>query len=334
MHQPFWRNSRKAWYLQVGKTQVKLAENKAEAWAKWHEIMSESDSANSPKTSVLTVGKLVDLFLEDCKRCRSQKTWQWYVLFMGHFTAEIKPSAPVLSVRVSDINRIVSGRDKWKPNTRHNFVRAVKRIYHWAEVEGLIESDPLKHLKCPTMEARTEYVTQEQMDRIENSTPESVFKDLLRLAWDTGMRPQEIVRIEARHFNAQTKCIMFPREESKGKRHPRTIYLGTERAFEIVAEYCKANPIGPIFLNTKGQPYCKNSLICAMTRLAKKTGIKTHLGAFRKGYCTEALQNGVDPITLSKLMGHADLTMINRVYAQVAQNRDFMLASAQKAKGL
>jgi integrase len=46
------------------------------------------------------------------------------------------------------------------------------------------------------------------------------------------------------------------------------------------------------------------------------------------------LQNGVDPVTLAKLMGHRDVTMIMKVYSQVHQDKEYMAESAMKAKGL
>ncbi len=334
INQPFFRKARNAWYLQVGKSQVKLAEDKAEAFRKWHEIMSEGLPANESSKAPITVPELIKLFLEDLSQTKSQNTWQWYDLFLTHLALGVEGVMAAELVRVSDINRIIASHKDWKLNTKHNFARACKRLFRWAEIEGHIQKDPIQHLVKPPTEARTDYITAEQMAKIEELVPQSAFKMLLQLAWDTGMRPQELTRIESRHYNKEFRCIVFPREEAKGKRQPRTIYLGTDRAVQIVEQLCEENPSGPIFINTKGSPYCKNSLICALKRMATKTGIKTHLGAFRKGYCTEALQNGVDPITLSKLMGHTDLTMVNRVYAQIQQNKEFMLSAAQKAKGL
>jgi integrase len=59
-----------------------------------------------------------------------------------------------------------------------------------------------------------------------------------------------------------------------------------------------------------------------------------HLGAFRKGYATEGLKNGVDTITLANLMGHVNGAMLSRIYAKVQQDPDFMAESARRAKGL
>jgi integrase len=68
-------------------------------------------------------------------------------------------------------------------------------------------------------------------------------------------------------------------------------------------------------------------------RLALEHGPKLHLGAFRKGYCTEALKNGVDVVTTAHLMGHANAVMVSRVYAKVQQDPAFMAGAARRARG-
>lgn len=67
--------------------------------------------------------------------------------------------------------------------------------------------------------------------------------------------------------------------------------------------------------------------------LAREHGTKYHLGAFRKGYATEALKNGVDTVTVAHLLGHADASMVSRVYAKVQQDPKFMAEAARRAKG-
>jgi integrase len=67
--------------------------------------------------------------------------------------------------------------------------------------------------------------------------------------------------------------------------------------------------------------------------LAREYGTKYHLGAFRKGYATEALKNGVDTVTVAHLLGHSDAGMVSRVYAKVQQDPKFMAEAARRAKG-
>ncbi|MBC7815642.1 MAG: hypothetical protein IAG10_01945, partial [Planctomycetaceae bacterium] len=63
---------------------------------------------------------------------------------------------------------------------------------------------------------------------------------------------------------------------------------------------------------------------------ARKNATKYFLYAFRYSYCTHGLMNGTDPVTMGKLMGHADLTMIYKIYAKIAKDPVFMLSAARK----
>lgn len=331
-NQPFFRKSRNAWYLQVGKKQIKLAENKAEAWVKWHAIMSTQTQPGQPKAA-MPLKDLCQKFLDYLSQSASPRTCEWYAMYVELLAKHFK-GADAESVRACDIESFIAGRKTWGANSRHNFARAVKRIYSWAEVNELITKNPLKHLKKPSPQSRTDFITAEQMEQIEKVLPENALKDLLIVAWDTGIRPQEIILVESRHCHLDHSVICFAAEESKGKKRPRAIYLPTSRSVDIIKRLITERPYGPIFRNFVGEPWNRNSIGQALRRYEPVFGFKTHLGAFRKGYCTAALQNGVDPVTLSKLMGHADTTMISRVYAQVHQDIEFMLSSAKKAKGM
>jgi integrase len=69
-------------------------------------------------------------------------------------------------------------------------------------------------------------------------------------------------------------------------------------------------------------------------RLARAHGRKYHLGAFRKGFATEALKAGVDTVTVAHLMGHRDPSMVSKVYGHVQQDPEHMANSMKRAKGL
>jgi integrase len=44
-------------------------------------------------------------------------------------------------------------------------------------------------------------------------------------------------------------------------------------------------------------------------------------------------QNGVDTVTVAHLLGHADASMVSKVYAKVQQDPRFMAEAARRAKG-
>lgn len=68
-------------------------------------------------------------------------------------------------------------------------------------------------------------------------------------------------------------------------------------------------------------------------KLARRHALKACLYLARHSWGTLALMRGVDPVTVGALMGHADPSMIARVYSHVSQDPAFMLNSAKKAAG-
>ncbi len=53
--------------------------------------------------------------------------------------------------------------------------------------------------------------------------------DVVTVMKETGCRPQEVRRVEARHFKRQDRCWEFPIAESKGKKDKRVVLL-TDKA--------------------------------------------------------------------------------------------------------
>ncbi len=80
--------------------------------------------------------------------------------------------------------------------------------------------------------------------------------------------------------------------------------------------------------NTRLREYRKTLL-----QTARKHARKYCLYHFRHSWATRALQRGVDPLTVAILMGHADPSMLAKVYQHLAQDPDFLRQAATKATG-
>lgn len=86
------------------------------------------------------------------------------------------------------------------------------------------------------------------------------------VTWDTGCRPQESLRVEARHVDLERNRWVFPKSESKGKREPRIVYLSGQAA-EITRRQMARHPTGPIFRNSEGKPWNPDSVNNQFNRL-------------------------------------------------------------------
>jgi integrase len=336
--EPFWRSARNSWYVHAGTRTVRLSPDKDEAWRLWHELMSQRRKGRGgpplfQRGEATTAVEIIDLFLDWVQKNRHHLTYEAYVRRLQTFVDAIPGSLSIAELKPHHVTRVMDTHaSTWNANTRNDFATAVQRAFNWAERQGIIERSPIRQIEKPGREARELAINSAQYVRIMDSVTEVNFRALLEVAWETGARPQELRAIEARHVEFKLGRIVYPPRESKGRKRIRVIYL-TPRAMEILKPLCEQHPHGPILRNSEDKPWNKDPINCAFCRLEARLGVKYHLGAFRKGYATEGLKNGLDTLTVAHLLGHSNGVMVSKVYGHVQQDPEYMAASARKAKG-
>jgi len=323
MRKPYFRASQACWYILHGGKQVRLGEDKEEAFQRWHELL-RAEQPTAPDTEV---SDLIADFMDWCEKHRSPGTYGWYRFFLISFVDSL--GTMKLSVlKPHHVTRWLEQR-KFTGNTGNGAVRAVTGCFNWAVRQGKLKENPIKGADRPAASPRESYIAPDQFKRLMASIKQSdPFYDFLMFLRLTGCRPQEARTAEARHFDGQS--IVFPRVESKGKRRQRVIPLN-DQALAIVRRLVLKSPSGPIFRNQRGNPWAKNSLNCRFRRLTRKLNFHCHAYALRSTYITDALIAGLDPVTLSRIVGHASLAMIQTIYAKVEMRADHMKAAAEKA---
>lgn len=333
--EPFWREQTRCYYVQLGKKQIRLDPDEKEAWRLYYELMAQPpgvrDTAPVLSKNPL-VASILDEFLEWVKRHKAPRTYAWYRENIQKFLDGIPKGLTVADLKPFHVTKSMERFPHWANNTKHDFIGAAKRAFNWAAEEELIERSPLARIKKPAREAREMAVSPAEYRTVLDAIREPNFRDLIELSWETGSRPQELRKIQGEYFQPESNRIVFPPKQAKGKKYHRVIYL-TPTARAIVARLVEARPEGTLLLNSEGNDWKKDAINCAFCRLEKKIGKKYHLGAFRKGFATEALKAGVDTVTVAHLMGHRDASMVSRVYGQVQQDPEHMSNAMSRAKG-
>jgi integrase len=274
---------------------------------------------------------LVDEFLDWCQKNRAPDTYRWYKDRLESFCKTIDTSLSVDQLRPHHVQKWVDNYNvPLKSGSRRNLIASVKRAMKWAEEQGYIERSPLAHMKRPSCGRKEQVVTPAEYETLLKRYNDQEFKDLLTVTWETGCRPQESLRVEARHVDVAGSRWLFPAAESKGKRIPRVVYL-TPKALEITRRLMKKHLVGPLFRNTGGRPWTPCATNCRFQHVRRKTGKKYSLYALRHSFATHALMKGVDCITVSTLMGHSDPSTLAKVYQHLAQNPAFLQQQLQKA---
>ena len=110
--------------------------------------------------------------------------------------------------------------------------------------------------------------------RLLNAIRDPAFYDLVVTTWETGCRPQESLRLEARHVDVTNQRWVFPKSESKNKQLSRVVYL-TDTALTISRALVTTYPSGPLFRNSRGDGWTNYAVQCAFRRVKARIGKAT-----------------------------------------------------------
>lgn len=297
---PYYKRSHRAWYANIGGKQVRLSTDEASAQVEFDKLVGRHD---------YTVSETIALFLAVPRVKSTQRFYQQGLTALagvGHLIAkDLK------------IHQVQGSR---------NVRRAAKTCFKWAEEQQYIEQSPLRFLKIPQAPARGDeaYLSPEQVNKLLASMQGDLL-DLAVVMRETGCRPQEVRRVEARHFDREGRCWVFPREESKGKREQRIVHL-SDRAFAICQRLALKRPEGSLF-RRGNRPWTAR----ALCRRFKRFGVTSY--QLRHTFATEAILRGVDLQTIAVLMGHTDLKMLSRIYQHIRRRADFIKEGLRKISG-
>ena len=136
---------------------------------------------------------------------------------------------------------------------------------------------------------------------------------LIAILRGTGLRRAEVVKLKLTNFNLETGAV----EVRKGKGgQDRTVYL-PETAIPFVARWLKVRGKKPGALlcpirkggELEYRHLSSTAVLLVVQKRAKQAGVTTFSPHdFRRTFCSDLLDAGVDIVTVQKLAGHASPT--------------------------
>lgn len=323
---PFWRPQKGRWYVQLDGKHINLGPDKDSAFRRYYDLMA----ARKQPTPVISTAAdpalvtVLDAFLDWCLKHREKRTYETYKERIKAFVASLADKGMLArELRPFHLQQWVDANHHWNPGMKRGRLQAVQRALNWAVNQGIIDKSPVAYMEKPPPGKRENVIDFPTYRRMRDLTATQEFRDLIDVSWETGCRPQEIWRVEKRHLDAGNKRWVFPQQESKGKRKIRIVYL-TDTALAICQRLALKHPSGPLFRNSDGLPWTRHAASCVFLRMKKHLGRKYALVDFRHSFTTRALKEGVDPVTLSFLLGHADTSMLAKTYAHLGQETDHL----------
>lgn len=146
---------------------------------------------------------------------------------------------------------------------------------------------------------------------------------LLYVSYGLGLRAKEMSLLKVSHIlnqknNSPFEEINLTGNMTKGEKQ-RHIYLTNPKVQKALLEYLEERKLedaslfnyqAPLFLSQKGDKFSPNALQQLFSQMYKQAGIvgaSSHSG--RRTFATRLIERGIDIKAVSRLMGHANISM-------------------------
>ena len=210
--------------------------------------------------------------------------------------------------------------------TANRVFNILKALLNKAFHDGMISDDTAWRQVKPfpkVDEARIRFLTGAEAIRLVNSCVTDL-RHLTQAALLTGARYGELTALTVNDVDTDVARIYIAQSKSG---RPRHIPLNREGVKVFVSAVAGKSGNEIVFTRTDGQPWKKNHHVRPLAEACRTAKIKPSVAfhELRHTYASHLAQQGVDLLTISKLLGHADTRITSKHYAHLA---DATLAAA------
>jgi len=213
---------------------------------------------------------------------------------------------------------------KIQQNTMSKYLKYVKRIMDFAVNNEWVEKNVFQGYKCPVKEAKREYLTAAELDRImtKEFTIDRLIevRDIFVFCCHTGYAYKDAAMLTPEHIGTGIngkKWIYTSRQKTENVANVPLLDI----ALDILEKYqdhpacVKANKLLPMKSNQKLNSYLKEIAdICEI-----KKPLTTHIA--RHTFATTVLlANGVSMEATSKMLGHSSIKT-TQIYGKIVESR-------------
>ncbi len=217
-------------------------------------------------------------------------------------------------------------------DTQATAARVARTFFNFCVAEGLLESSPMNKVRLPRPSKRIlPAFTPQEVNALLEAARESDDADrdraLLLVLLDTGVRASELVRLTPADIDLRSGAVMV--RAGKGKKD-RVVFCGA-RTRKALVRHLSGDDSGVLWRSRMtGEPLTHWGVRSILKRLGDRAGM-THVSAhkFRRTFCLWSIRAGMDLVSLSRLMGHEDISLLRRYAAQLTDD----LATAHREHG-
>lgn len=257
------------------------------------------------------------------------------------FMKFISPIRPLHTITQHDLEKYIANIKKNAPKGYRVYVRTLRAMFNKLKEWNYISANPFDKIKLPRVQkVREDYLSADDVKLIVDKAENDLIKDVIVFAYNTGMRLGEIVHLEWASVNLNKKIITVGSErfvtKSKKVRYipmNDTVYTLLDTRYRMLDRNTPPNPPESssgqapsrgefknkyVFGKTSSMHYTSDFFSKKFKEALRKTEIKTDycFHSLRHGFASRLAQLGVPIITISKLLGHSNIST-TMIYSQV-----------------
>jgi integrase len=297
--------------------------NRKAALRRYHELMT---LLNEKKAGWEV--KQTPTLSEWWKRYRSAKkkgalTWEREERMMKlHWLPQLG-NLPLDDIKQSHIERTLNWRRK-KGAAEGTVTREqslLHAVFQSAVDDDIIAKNPLRKIARSSYKTRTQVLTETDQDKV-LAIASPMFGRWMRFLLGTGLRFAEAQRLTAPDIDWGAPAVTVTGKGKNGEPKVRTVPLLDPLLVTILREQLEENATQPKRQRMqRGAALWPQSHLMWRNELVRYT-TKAGVGFFtphvlRHSFATRYLQSGGDIYVLSKILGHASVTVTEKVYAHL-----------------
>lgn len=351
-----WVSAITVGYNQNGnpKRKISYSRTKKEAQKKLVEAqyMYQTGQLTQEKLQDISLNQWLDIWLENYKK-NSVKA-KTYISYQEMIEFYLKPELGHVKLKDLSIIQVQMFANKMQvsPRTVQYTISILKQALNQAQAQGYVNSNVASSVSLPRQaQAKARALSATEAEKIfsviDNPIHYAIYYSLL----STGVRRSELLALKWENVSLKEKTFNISKTITKDANNSwiidtpktpesvRTFSIPDKLVTVLRSHRSKQNKqilqAGNLYNNNNfifckddGDMYCPHYISRRWNMYAKKAGIESNLHMLRHTFATMALQNGVDITTVSKMLGHKNVTTTLNIYSHTLPN------STEKAAGV
>lgn len=223
-------------------------------------------------------------------------------------------------VKTSHIERYLNWRlKKAKPGTVDLERSLLHSLFEAALDDDIVDKNPLRKVPRIKTQGRTQVLSEDDQDKLLAIAPLQ-FNRWLQFLLGTGLRFAELQHLSVNDIDWDAPSVHVLGKGSKERDVPLLSPLLVQLLQDQLADNNNPSTVARIDKGHYVWPQSNAAWRSELKRLTKKAGISffsPHI--LRHSFATRYLQSGGDIYVLSKILGHASVTITEKVYAHLIQ---------------